>query len=206
MRSHFDAASRRVGDRIELVGKIVEVKRDTGRRGRGRGRPYVFINFGPWRGNIVKISIWSEGLAELKEQPSAAWVNRWVSVVGLMDPPYDSKKYGYRHLSVTVEKDGQIQFLDETQARFRLASIGKTATARNRDVVKGIINGTGNPKPLSSVGGTSTPPKRGGQPTTPPNAGTRNVSRNTEIVDRIKRASRTPSSGGFAPPPMSSGD
>jgi hypothetical protein len=116
----FALAEKHVGDKIELVGQIVEVKVDVGRRGKGKDKPYVFINFGPWRGSIVKISIWSEGLAKLKEQPSQTWVGRWVSVTGLLDPPYRNRKFGYTHLSVTVQEDGQIQQLDETQARFRL--------------------------------------------------------------------------------------
>jgi hypothetical protein len=138
----------------------------------------------------------------LKEQPSAAWTNRWVSVVGLMDPPYDSKKYGYRHLSVTVEKDGQIQFLDEAQARFRLASIGKTTTPRNRDVVKGIINGTGNTKPAPATVGTSTRSRRAGQPTGASTPGMQKISKNAEIVRKFKDRGQVPPSGGYPTPPM----
>ena len=70
---------------MELVGRIVEVKPGARKRRKGPPRRYVFINFGSWRGNIVEISIWSEGLAKLKEQPSNAWIGRWVSVTGLMD-------------------------------------------------------------------------------------------------------------------------
>ena len=64
----FSAALRRVGDRVELIGRIVEVKPGTRKRGKGPAKQYVFINFGSARGNIVRISIWSEGLAKLKEQ------------------------------------------------------------------------------------------------------------------------------------------
>jgi hypothetical protein len=128
---NFSAALARVGDRVELIGRIVEIKPGARKRGKGPARRYVFINFGSWRGNIVKISIWSEGLAKLKEEPSNAWIGRWVSVTGLMEVPFESKKHGYRHLSITVEEDGQIQQLDEAEAGFRLASIG-TGTAPPR--------------------------------------------------------------------------
>src|SRR5207253_5279541 len=87
---NFSAALQRVGDRVELIGRIVEVKPGSRKRGKGRAKRYVFINFGSWRGNIVKISIWSDGLAKLKERPSNAWIGRWVSVTGLMDVPYES--------------------------------------------------------------------------------------------------------------------
>jgi hypothetical protein len=128
---NFPAALQRVGDRVELIGRIVEVKPGSRKRGKGRAQRYVFINFGSWRGNIVKISIWSDGLAKLKEQPSNAWIGRWVSVTGLMDVPYESKRHGYKHLSITVLEDGQIQQLDEAEAGFRLASIS-TAPPRDR--------------------------------------------------------------------------
>jgi hypothetical protein len=128
---NFSAALHRVGDRVELIGRIVDVKPGSRKRGKGPAKHYVFINFGSWRGNIVKISIWSEGLAKLKERPSKAWIGRWVSVTGLMDVPYESKRHGYRHLSITVQEDGQIQHLDETDAGFRLASIS-TAPPRDR--------------------------------------------------------------------------
>jgi hypothetical protein len=126
--SDFNSAERHVGDKIELIGKIVEVKADVGRRGKGKNKPYVFINFGPWRGSIVKISIWSEGLGKLKEQPSSSWVGRWVSVTGLLDQPYKSPRYGYTHLSITVQEDGQIQRLEQSQAAFRLFSVGRSTT------------------------------------------------------------------------------
>jgi hypothetical protein len=145
----FVLATKRVGDRVELIGQITEVKQDIGRRGKGQGRPYVFINFGSWRGDIVKISIWSEGLAKLREQPSDSWVGRWVSVTGLMDPPYTSRRYSYTHLSVTVEEDGQIQWLTTEEAQFRLASIGKSVPQRKRSVPE---PGISIPRPSTAPG------------------------------------------------------
>src|SRR6266702_2330244 len=127
---NFSAALQRVGDRVELIGRIVEIKPGSRKQGKGRGKRYVFINFGSWRGNIVKISIWSDGLARLKEQPSAKWIGRWVSVTGLMDVPYETKLY--KHLSITVQEEGQIQWLDDAQAGFRLASIAMAPPPRDR--------------------------------------------------------------------------
>src|SRR6266576_3990839 len=92
---NFSAALARVGDRVELIGRIVEVTPGSRKVGGGPPQNYVFINFGSSRGNIVKISIWSDGLAKLKEEPSTAWIGRWASVTGLMDVPYESKRHGY---------------------------------------------------------------------------------------------------------------
>jgi hypothetical protein len=122
---NFSAALVHVGDRVELIGRIVEVKPGSRKRGKGPAQRYVFLNFGPSSGNIIRISIWSEGLGKLKERPSATWEGRWMSVSGLLDMPYESKRFGYKHLSVTVQEDGQIQQLDEAEAGFRLASIAR---------------------------------------------------------------------------------
>jgi hypothetical protein len=138
---NFSAAMQRVGDRVELIGRIVEVEPGSRKSGKGPPKDYVFINFGSGRGNIVKISIWSEGLAKLKEQPSTAWVGRWVSVTGLIDVPYENKRYGHKHLSITVQDDGQIQQLSETEAGFRMASMSAAPPPRDRGVAQGAASG-----------------------------------------------------------------
>jgi hypothetical protein len=186
----FKGAERHVGDKIELIGKIVEVKHDVGRRGRGKDKPYVFINFGPWRERIVKISIWSEGLLKLKEQPSKDWVGRWVSVTGLLDPPYRNPRFGYTHLSVTVQEDGQIQTLDEKQARFRL--------------------GGGTPAPITIAGKsttTATPSTSKTAKTTSGATGTKigsgnAATKNQDIVKKFTaKQPQTPTHVPYSPPP-----
>lgn len=119
----YDAVLRRVGDKVELVGQIISVKPGVGRRGKGRGRPYVFINFGVWNQRSVKITIWSEGLDAMTSPPTEAWVGRWISVTGLIEPPYYGKHYGrpYESVGVTVATDNQIVQLEQAQAKFRLS-------------------------------------------------------------------------------------
>lgn len=133
----FAAASRHVGDRVELIGRIVEVMPGVDKRKEG-GRPFVYMSFAPSAGDMVKISVWSEGLDRLAEQSSNRLVGRWASVTGLIDPPVVSPRHGHTHLGITVEQVDQMQWLSEAEARFRLASIGKTLPLRNRDIVKAI--------------------------------------------------------------------
>lgn len=106
-----------VGDKVELIGQVTEVKQDTTRY----GNPYVFINFGSWKGHITKINIWSEGLSALTMKPNDSWVGKWISVVGLMEPPYISKKYQYSHLSISITQGNQLHIITEKEAKFRLA-------------------------------------------------------------------------------------
>ncbi len=121
----YAACLRAMGDKVEVIGRIVEVKHD---KTRG-GKPYIFINFGPWQGRIFKVSIWSDGLAHVKSKPDASWVGKWVSVVGLMEPPYESKKYRYSHLSITVGAAGTMAQITEQEAQWRMAGAGKSAGA-----------------------------------------------------------------------------
>lgn len=154
----FALASRHVGDRVELIGQITDVKIDLTRGGH---REYVFINFGNWRGRIVKVNIWEPGLAKLRQRPDPTWVGRWISVTGLMDPPYTSSKYHYTHLSVTVEEGQQLHLIEESEARYRLGKGSSGARApttkphRNRDVLDTIQSGADSPSPRISGAGQS---------------------------------------------------
>jgi hypothetical protein len=171
----FTAVSTRVGDIVELVGQIVSVKVGTGKRGRGKGKSYVFINFGPWNKNSVKVTIWSEGLSAMSTRPNESWEGRWISVTGLVDPVYKGQHYGrpYQNVGITATSDSQIVQINEQQAKFRLGrgsapsrSSQPTAPARssNQDIVNTIRTGTSRPSggrgvtwSTGSLPGTSLP-------------------------------------------------
>lgn len=139
--SDFGHCSQHVGDRIELIGKIVEVKENKARN----GKPYVFLNFAPWKGNAVKICIWSEGLQVLSQKPNQTWVGKWISVVGLMEPPYKSTKYQYTHLAITVSKNNEMSFVDNTEAEFRLAGSRTSPTTKRISSNEAILKTIGSP-------------------------------------------------------------
>ncbi|NPU11976.1 hypothetical protein HL666_14480 [Bradyrhizobium sp. 83002] len=148
----FAAVIKRVGDKVELVGQIVSVKEGIGKRGRGKGLPYVFINFGLWNKESVKITIWSEGLGNITTRPNDSWVGKWISVTGLIDPPYEGKHYGrsYRNVGIAVVSDNQIVQITERDAKFRLGRgqpaprQPRTTTARstNADILDQIQDGS----------------------------------------------------------------
>jgi hypothetical protein len=148
----FNLVMMRVGDKVELVGKIVSVKHGVGRRGRGRGLPYVFINFGAWNRESVKITIWSEGLGNMSSRPNESWVGKWISVTGLIDPPYHGQHYGrpYSNVGIAVVSDNQIIRIEEREAAFRLGRGGAvrrqgapTVKTDNAGILKAITGGSG---------------------------------------------------------------
>jgi hypothetical protein len=103
---------------VEIVGRVKEVKDGF----TWNNRPYIFINFGNWKGEIVKISIWSEGLSIISDKPDDSWVGNWISVSGLLEPPYTGK--GYTHLSVNITQNNQMHIITEKNAEYRLKAVG----------------------------------------------------------------------------------
>ncbi len=134
--TNYDLCLRRVGDKVEVIGRIVEVKLGKA----SNGKSYIFINFGPWQGRIFKVLIWSDGLGAISKKPDTLWVGKWVSVVGLMNPPYTKRGYKYSHLSINVTANGQMTVISEAEAKFRLMPSVKASItlSSNRDVLDEI--------------------------------------------------------------------
>ena len=179
---------KHIGAMVELVGKIVEVSEKRTRH----GRPYVFINFAPWKGKAVKIALWSTALTGQQNPPTAAWAGRWVTIRGLVEPVYSNSRYGYEHITITATAVSQISSLTEQEARYRLrpASASNTAPARSQPTtnaaVLATLQSTRATKPIAS------PPARALTPT---------ISPNQAALQRMKQhsAASTTSAQGSAP-------
>lgn len=114
--TNYAAFEHQIGQMVELVGKIFEVKVASTHG----GKPYIFINFAHWRGRTVKINLWNEALSKAGEKPSAQWVGCWVTIRGLVEPVYANKKFNYEHISITADAVSQISQITEVEARYRL--------------------------------------------------------------------------------------
>ena len=179
-----------VGDRVELIGRVLDVFQGQTKY----GKPFVFLNFGDWHGNIVKVQIWSEGLQALETHPDGSWRGKWVSVVGLLEPPYRSGKYGYEHLGLTVTQTGQMHLIDQHEAKFRLGgSKAPVSTTSNADVLT-AIGGRGAARySVRSPGRTYTPTPA---PRSAPPAPVQQAATPNEAILAKMRASQS------APPPL----
>lgn len=182
---NYSACFSHVGDKIELIGQIFEVKEDNTRH----GKPYVFINFGPWQGHIVKLSIWSEGLQALNNKPTVSWVGKWISVVGLVEPPFISKKYKYSHLSINITQGTQLRLISEQEAKFRLAGsatrgVTPSPSSSNQEILK-RLNGGKVPEAIPSI--VHKARNLAQPPATPP------VTSNQAILQKMRSTSTPPS-------------
>lgn len=176
----YTGFSGHIGQMVELVGRIVEVKHDVGKFGRGKGKPYVFINFAPWNGPCVKINLWSDALAKGGIAPTASWVGKWVTIKGLVEPVYRSSKYKYQHISISAASPSQIVQLTEAEAQYRLKPMraGRPVTASNADRLDQMKGTT--PVPRARAAATPTP----------------NLSPNQQILANIRSQSAGGSSTG----------
>lgn len=147
-----------VGSRIELIGQIHSIRTGWG----ANKKPYIFVNFSDWRGQAIKLSIWSDGMKAIGSNlPDKSWVGRWLSITGLVDPPYkgQAKAVSYTHLSITITVLGQIQQLPEQEAQFRLRSLGSPPVANpvlSRN--SGILSTMGKDRGISAPPAQSPPP------------------------------------------------
>lgn len=161
--SSYVAVAAQVGQKVELVGKIIDVKHGVGKRGRGKGRPYVFINFGNWQQDCVKLTIWSEALDNFTTSPSTSLIGKWVSVIGLIDPPYEGAHYGklYRNIGITIDRESQIERISESEAKYRLTTPKVTrSTTSGTSNNRGLLNGLSGRKnsPSAAPGHQPAPP------------------------------------------------
>ena len=96
-------------------------------------------------------------ISALPSKPDASWIGKWISVIGLMEPPYVSGKYKYSHISITVTTIGQMTILSETDARWRLAGPNdsrqtSTSTRNNQEALERIKGNStsATPQPVST--------------------------------------------------------
>lgn len=113
----YNGCLKKVGDIIELIGRVTEVSEQE-----KYGKRFVFINFGSWRGKIVKLIVWSNVLSKMKNKPTQKLVGKWISVKGLMNGPYINPNFNYSHLFIEIELGTNINIITEQEAKYRLIS------------------------------------------------------------------------------------
>lgn len=114
--SDYSFCLKYIGDKVELIGKIYSIKKEE----MLNGDPYLFVNFGEWRKDIVKIIIWPNELKKFKTLPDQSWIGKWISVTGLMEPPFSHPRNRYTHLFVNLADSLQLHIIPENEALFRL--------------------------------------------------------------------------------------
>jgi serine/threonine protein kinase len=142
--SDFWACFKQVGNKVELIGKIIEIKEDIARN----RRPYIFLNFGNWRGENVKLVIWDSDRPEFRSfEPQGGWVGKWISVTGLVMPPFKNTTHHakpYTHIAINIDQKNQVTLINEDMAMFRLGkpqtspTINSSKASTNIDILERV--------------------------------------------------------------------
>lgn len=127
----FSSFAKNVGNMVELVGRITQVKRSTNRY----GKPFIFVNFTDWRRDGVKINLWNNAIDAGGDLPTEAWAGRWVTIKGLVEPPFASQTARASHISITAKNAFQIITLTEAEARYRLSGGGAAVGGNGQGTV-----------------------------------------------------------------------
>ena len=123
----FARCCAHVGDRVELIGRVVRVARSHTPRFEST---YLRVEFDERGNDMACLRIWADAEARLDDVPDATWTGRWVSAVGLVEPVArgHSGSQRQRDVSISITERAQLQTITETEARYRLQGYGSQTT------------------------------------------------------------------------------
>jgi hypothetical protein len=153
--SDFRLCLKKVGTLAEVVGQVKNIKFGTTKY----GRPFVHLIFGLVTGPAFQVTIWEEGLNNLKSSGKTitdSWKGSWLSVNGIIDPMYSTKTWN--RVSITVVDPQQIVKLGLAEAHLRLGSVGVTSTAKGSTATTKVSQSQ-NKSLASSISSKPTPAK-----------------------------------------------
>ena len=140
--TNFARCCAHVGDRVELIGRIVRVVMS---RAPQPDTACLRVEFAEHSNDMVCLKLWPDALAGLEQVPGETWVGQWVCAVGLVEPVCSAGSGWQRQkdVSISITEPSQLHRLTEAEARHRLrghrrpngAALDTTAGIRTDRVV-----------------------------------------------------------------------
>lgn len=123
-----------IGERVELVGRVVQV---ADAPGNGESPPHLRIDFGAAPQDMVCLFMEPRIFRQPDEVPGQSWIGQWVSAVGLVEPVSSGGAGAERFkvLSLEITEAAQLRRLTPEQLRDRLGQ--NPEPARDRTAVGG---------------------------------------------------------------------
>lgn len=115
----FSQCCKHVGERVELVGRVVHAVRCATED----QRPACLnLEFDVRPRDMACVTIWPEALSDARVTAAHDWVGQWISVAGLVEPVtrIGSETQHRKHVSISVSEACQIRRLPEAEAKYRL--------------------------------------------------------------------------------------
>ena len=178
----FANCCKHIGDRVELIGRVVRVANATEPRSAAR---CLRVEFGAQLHDMTCLKVWPGSHSNRDATPDETWVGKWVSAVGLVEPVAQGPEAAQRqkHISISITEPFQLQRLTEVEALYRLRSQTERATA-TPDGIGSVRTDPVDPEPAT----VAAPPK------------VRDVSRPQRIVPPVPPTKKTPPPPKVQPP------
>jgi hypothetical protein len=151
--ANFAQCCSYVGERVEMVGRIVRVGMDSLQRS---DMPCLRVEFADQAHDMACLKIWPEALASGQNVPDATWAGQWVRAVGLVEPVYSAGSGAGHHkdVAISITDSSQLHRLTATEARHCLRA-RRSRTRPALDTTAGVktdrVVTEAAPQPLSAL-------------------------------------------------------
>ncbi|MGB7738989.1 MAG: hypothetical protein WBM03_07725 [Steroidobacteraceae bacterium] len=114
--TNFAQCCSHVGDRVEMIGKIVRVGMGSSPQS---DTPCLRVEFANQSYDMACLKIWPEALGSGQNVPDATWVGQWVRAVGLVEPVHSAGNGTGHHkdVAISITDSSQLHRLTATEAR-----------------------------------------------------------------------------------------
>ena len=114
--TNFAQCCSHVGDRVEMIGKIVRVWMDSSPQ---TDTPCLRVEFANQAHDMACLKIWPEALADGRNVPDATWVGQWVRAIGLVEPVHSAGSGAGHHkdVAISITDSSQLHRLTAAEAR-----------------------------------------------------------------------------------------
>ncbi len=140
--TNFAQCCSHVGDRVEMIGKIVRVALDSSPQ---TDTPCLRVEFANQSHDMACLKIWPEALDDGRNVPDATWAGQWVRAIGLVEPVHTAFGGSGHHkdVAISITDSSQLHRINAAEARRCLLgqrsrtrpALGMTASVRTDPVV-----------------------------------------------------------------------
>ena len=117
--TNFAQCCSHVGDRVEMIGKIVRVWMDSSSQS---DTPCLRVEFADQAHDMACLKVWPEAVANEQDVPNATWVGQWVRAIGLVEPVHSAGSgTGHRKdVAISITDSSQLHRLTAAEAQHGL--------------------------------------------------------------------------------------
>ena len=114
--TNFAQCCSHVGDRVELIGKIVRVWMHSSPQ---TDTPCLRVEFANHAHDMACLKIWPEALANGQDVPDGTWVGQWVRAIGLVEPVHSAGSGAGHHkdVAISITDSSQLHRITAAEAR-----------------------------------------------------------------------------------------